>query len=38
MMDLKTSLILEPNKYLRNDPNVIYGKTKPIINKKGLIE
>jgi len=37
-MSLETSLILEPTKYLRNTPEIIYGKTKPIINKKGLRE
>lgn len=34
----QTSLILEPTKYPRTDPNIIFGKTKPIINKKGLKE
>lgn len=37
-MDLKNSLILEPTKYLRNDPEIIFGKTKPFINKKRLKE
>jgi len=32
------SLILEPTKYPRTDPDIIYGKTKPFINKKGLKE
>lgn len=38
MTDLKTSLILEPTKYPRTDPDIIYGKTKPIINQRGLKE
>ena len=38
MMDLKNSLILEPTKYLREDPDIIFGKTKPFINKKRLKE
>lgn len=33
-----TSLILEPTKYPRTDPDIVYGKTKPFINKKGLKE
>lgn len=33
-----TSLVLEPTKYPRTDPDIIYGKTKPVINKKGLKE
>lgn len=37
-MDLKISLIIEPTKYLRNTPDIIFGKTKPLINKKGLRE
>ena len=37
-MSLPTSLILEPTKYLRNTPDIIFGVTKPIINKKGLRE
>ncbi len=37
-MDLKNSLILEPTKYPRQDPDVIFGKTKPTINKQGLRE
>jgi len=37
-MDLKTSLILEPTKYLRVEPDIIFGKTKPFINEKGLKE
>jgi len=37
-MDLTTSLILEPTKYPRTDPDIVYGKTKPFINKKGLKE
>ncbi len=31
-----TSLILEPTKYPRTDPDIIFGKIKPILNKKGL--
>lgn len=31
-----TSLILEPTKYPRTDPDIVFGKTKPIIDKKGL--
>lgn len=30
-----TSLILEPTKYPRIDPDIIFGKTKPEISKKG---
>ncbi|MBS4538208.1 terminase large subunit [Clostridium sp. D2Q-11] len=37
-MDLKNSLILEPTKYLRNDPDIIFGKIKPRINADGLKE
>lgn len=37
-MALKILLILEPTKYPRTDPDIIYGKTKPHINKKGLKE
>ena len=37
-MSLETSLILEPTKYLRNSPDIVFGKTKHIINKKGLRE
>ncbi len=37
-MPLTSSLILEPTKYPRIDPEIIFGKTKPIINKKGLKE
>ena len=37
-MSLTTSLILEPTKYLRIDPDIVFGKTKPIINKRGLRE
>lgn len=33
-----TSLILEPTKYPRTDPDVVFGKTKPVINKRGLRE
>lgn len=33
-----TSLILEPTKYPRTDPEIIYGQTKPFINKKRLKE
>lgn len=32
----KTSLILEPTKYPRVDPDIIFGKTKPYITKKRL--
>lgn len=32
----QTSLILEPTKYPRTDPDIIFGKTKPTITKKGL--
>ena len=35
MTDSKTSLILEPTKYPRIDPDIIFGKTKPEISKKG---
>lgn len=35
-MASQTSLILEPTKYPRTDPNVIFGKTKPKIDKKGF--
>lgn len=37
-MDLKTSLTIEPTRYLRTDPDIIFGKTKPFINKKRLKE
>lgn len=37
-MSSTNSLILEPTKYLRNTPEIIFGKTKPIINKKRLRE
>lgn len=37
-MASQTSLILEPTKYPRTDLDIIFGKTKPIINKKGLKE
>ena len=33
-----TLLILEPTKYPRTDPDVVFGKTKPVINKRGLRE
>lgn len=36
MTDSKISLILEPTKYPRTDPDIVFGKTKPIIDKKGL--
>lgn len=36
MTVLRTSLILEPTKYPRISPEVIFGKTKPTINRKGL--
>ena len=32
------SLIIEPTKYPRTDPEVVFGKTKPTINTKGLKE
>jgi len=32
----KISLILEPTKYPRTDPDIVFGKTKPIIDKKGF--
>ena len=32
----KISLILEPTKYPRTDPDIVFGKTKPKIDKKGL--
>lgn len=35
LKDNKTSLILEPTKYPRTDPDIIFGKTKPEISKKG---
>lgn len=38
MTDLTTSLILEPTKYPRTDPDIVFGKVKPILNKKGLRE
>lgn len=38
MMDSTTSLILEPTKYPRTDPDIVFGKVKPILNKKGLRE
>ena len=37
-MGSQTSLILEPTKYPRTDTDIIYGKVKPNINKKGLKE
>lgn len=37
-MDLMNSLIIEPTKYLRTDPDIIFGKTKPFINKNKLKE
>ena len=37
-MSLETSLILEPTKYLRHTSEIVFGKTTPIINKKGLRE
>ena len=37
-MASRTSLILEPTKYPRTNPDIIYGKVKPVINKKGLRE
>lgn len=36
MTVLKTSLILDPTKYPRTNPDIIYGKVKLNINKKGL--
>jgi len=35
-MALQTLLILEPTKYPRTDPDIIYGKIKPEISKKGF--
>lgn len=35
MTDSKISLILEPTKYPRTNPDVVFGKTKPNISKKG---
>ncbi len=32
----ETNLILEPTKYPRTDPDIIFGKTKPAISKKGF--
>jgi len=32
----ETNLILEPTKYPRTDPDIIFGKTKPTISKKGF--
>ena len=32
------SLIIEPTKYPRTDPEVVFGKAKPTINTKGLKE
>lgn len=32
----QTSLILEPTKYPRTDPDIIFGKIKPEISKKGF--
>lgn len=32
----KTSLILEPTKYPRTNPDIVYGKTKPTVDKKGF--
>ena len=31
-----TNLILEPTKYPRTDPDIIFGKTKPAISKNGF--
>lgn len=33
---MKTSLTLEPSKYLRTDLDVIYGKVKPKVDKTGI--
>lgn len=35
-MALLTSLIIEPTKYPRIDPEIIFGKTKPKIDDKGM--
>lgn len=35
-MNLTNSLIIEPTKYLRNSPEIIFGKTQPEITKRGL--
>lgn len=32
----ETNLILEPAKYPRTDPDIVFGKTKPTITKKGF--
>ena len=32
----ETNLILEPTKYPRTDPDIVFGKTKPTISKKDL--
>lgn len=37
-MASKSLLILEPTKYPRTDPDVVFGKTKPILSKKNLKE
>ena len=31
-----TSLVIEPTKYPRTDPDIVFGKTKPKISKNGL--
>lgn len=36
MTDSATSLILDPTEYPRTASDIIYGKTKPIINKNGF--
>lgn len=35
-MASQTLLILEPTKYPRTDPDIVFGKTKPTISKKGF--
>ena len=35
-MTSQTLLILEPTKYPRTDPDIIFGKTKPLVSKKGF--
>ncbi len=38
MMDLKNSLHLEPTKYPRTDPGVIFGEVKPEVLKNGYVK
>ena len=37
-MPSTNSLITDPTKYPRTDPDIVFGKTKPILNKRGLRE